>query len=64
MRTSEEQTKAAQKLAHDVEIQKSQLLADKADMKDTINQKAKEFYDMFKGIKSVDLAYQRWSAER
>ena len=41
MRASEEQTKAAQRLAHDVEIQKSQLLADKADMKDNIHQKAK-----------------------
>ena len=27
---------------------------------DVINQKVKEFYDMFKGIKSVDIAYQRW----
>ena len=41
MRTSEEQTKATQKLAHDVEIREAQLFTDKADMKDTIHQKAK-----------------------
>lgn len=41
MRTSEEQAKATQKLAHDVEIREAQLFVDKADMKDTINQKAK-----------------------
>ena len=41
MRASEDQMKATQRLAHDVEIQKSQLLADKADMKDHIHQKAK-----------------------
>ena len=28
---------------------------------DIIKQKAKEFYDMFKGIKEVDEAYRRWS---
>ena len=27
---------------------------------DVINQKVKEFYNMFKGIKSVDTAYQKW----
>ena len=41
MRTSEEQAKATQKLAHDVEIREAQLFVDKADMKDTIHQKAK-----------------------
>ena len=30
---------------------------------DVINQKVKEFYDMFKGVKSVDKAYQRWCSQ-
>ena len=41
MRTSEEQAKATQKLAHDVEIREAQLFVDKADMKDNIHQEAK-----------------------
>ena len=41
MRATEEQTKAVQRLAHDVEIREAQLFVDKADMKDNIHQEAK-----------------------
>lgn len=30
---------------------------------DVINQKIKEFYNMFKGVKNVETAYQRWQSQ-